>query len=161
MDASVPGLIMFRMFTWKPGSWVLIIRCSFMTTAHYNELRAVKTQQCEDTQPGLTNWQTLTAKNNMAEDRRCSLRTWLEYWTTPTLVASRPTSSVSRMSIMNFLMVSNSCGLTLRELSMRKTRSTGPDLHFWSGPGRRNENICGDWAKNGNSHLGFWTGVEK
>lgn len=48
-------------------------------------------------------------------------------------------SRVARMSIMNFLMVSNSCGLTLRELSMRKTRSTGPDLHFCSGPGGRNK----------------------
>lgn len=47
-----------------------------------------------------------------------------------------PTSRVLRMSIINFLMVSNSCGLTLRELSIRKTRSTGPDLHFCSGPGR-------------------------
>lgn len=65
--------------------------------------------------------------------------TWLEYWTTPTLVAFSPTSRVLRMSIRNFLMVSNSCGRTLRELSMRKTRSTGPDLHFCSGPedGRR------------------------
>lgn len=57
-------------------------------------------------------------------------RTWLEYWTTPTLVAFSPMSRVFRMSTMNFLMVSNSCGRTLREPSMRKTRSTGPDLHL-------------------------------
>lgn len=53
-------------------------------------------------------------------------------------MALSPMSSVLRMSIMNFLMVSNSCGRTLRELSMRKTKSTGPDLHFCSGPGEGN-----------------------
>lgn len=75
-------------------------------------------------------WQRLRQPKPAVPDR-----TWLEYWTTPTLVAFSPMSSVLRMSIMNFLMVSNSCGRTLRELSMRKSRSTGPDGHFCSGPG--------------------------
>ncbi len=58
--------------------------------------------------------------------------TWLEYWTTPTLVASRPMSISWMMSIMNLRIVSNSWARTLREPSMMNTRSTGPDLHFGS-----------------------------
>lgn len=38
------------------------------TTGLYSELHAIKTQQCEDTQPGSTNGQMLTAKNNMVEE---------------------------------------------------------------------------------------------
>lgn len=85
--------------------------------------------------------------------------TWLEYWTTPTLVALRPMSSVLRMSIMNFLIVSNSCGRTLRELSMRKTRSTGPDLHFCSGPAEGKRSRCWSWREPG-SHNAPLSGHE-
>lgn len=55
---------------------------------------------------------------------------------------------------MNFLMVSNSCGRTLRELSMRKTRSTGPDLHFCSGPGEGNpQSSSRPWTSSHNALL--------
>ena len=50
-------------------------------------------------------------------------------------MALGPMSRVLTMSIRNLLMVSNSCGRTLREPSMTNTRSTGPDGHLCSGPG--------------------------
>ncbi|CAB1354329.1 unnamed protein product [Coregonus sp. 'balchen'] len=75
----------------------------------------------------------INTRINCEVDKR--LWTWLEYCTTPTRVAFAPTSRVWMMSIMNLRMVSNSWGRTLREPSIMNTRSTGPDLHFCSGPG--------------------------